>query len=115
MAPDFPGGIWGVDFEFHPAHGREGNPPVPVCMAATEFNSGHTYRLWLDDLRCLDAATFPTDETALFVAYYASAEIGCFLALGWPTPVNVLDLFVEFRCATTGVDGCQNPRIFAAE
>ena len=28
---------------------------------------------------------------------YASAELGCFLALNWPMPVNVLDLFIEFR------------------
>jgi DNA polymerase-1 len=26
----------------------------------------------------------------------------CFLALGWPLPVNLLDLYVEFRCRTNG-------------
>ena len=83
-APVFPGGIWLVDFEFHPAHTREGNPPTSVCMVAIEFHSGQTLRLWQSDLVCLKAAPFPTDETALFVAYYASAEIGCFLAMGWP-------------------------------
>lgn len=101
-APVFPGGIWLVDFEFHPAHTREGNPPTSVCMVAIEFHSGQTLRLWQSDLVCLKAAPFPTDETALFVAYYASAEIGCFLAMGWPTPVNVLDLYIEFRCKTNG-------------
>ena len=35
--------------------------------------------------------------TALFVAYFASAELGCHLALGWPLPARVLDLYVEFR------------------
>jgi len=39
---------------------------------------------------------------SLFVAYYASAEVSCFLALGWPVPVRVLDLYVEFRCANSG-------------
>ena len=39
---------------------------------------------------------------ALFVAYYASAELGCFLALGWPMPARILDLFAEFRAATNG-------------
>lgn len=100
--PQFPGGIWLADFEFHPAHGREGNPPVPVCMVAREFITGRTLRLWQDDLACLKAAPFPTDESALFVAYYASAEMGCFLSLGWPTPANVLDLFIAFRCQTNG-------------
>jgi hypothetical protein len=31
------------------------------------------------------------------VAYYASAEMGCFLSLGWPFPGHLLDLFAEFR------------------
>ena len=37
------------------------------------------------------------------MAYYASAEIGCHLALGWPIPTNVLDLYVEFRNLTNGL------------
>jgi hypothetical protein len=40
----------------------------------------------------------------LFVAYYASAELGCHLALGWPMPARILDLFTEFRCGTNGLD-----------
>ena len=40
---------------------------------------------------------------AVFVAYFASAELGCFLELGWPLPVNVVDLFVEHRCETNGM------------
>jgi hypothetical protein len=39
----------------------------------------------------------------LFVAYYASAEVGCHLALGWPVPERVLDLFTEFRNHTNGI------------
>ena len=27
-------------------------------------------------------------------------KLGCFLVLGWPMPVNVLDLFAEFRVRT---------------
>lgn len=100
--PHYPGGIWLVDFEFHPAQGREGNPPVPVCMVAREAATGRTLRLWQVDLACLKAAPFPTDDSVLFVAYYASAEIGCFIQLGWPVPYNVLDLFAEFRCKTNG-------------
>lgn len=36
------------------------------------------------------------------VAYYASAELGCFRALNWPQPKYVLDLFTEFRALTNG-------------
>ena len=39
----------------------------------------------------------------LFVAYYASAELGCYRVLGWPMPERVLDLFVEFRARTNGL------------
>ena len=39
----------------------------------------------------------------LFIAYYASAEIGCHLALGWPVPARILDLFTEFRNHTNGL------------
>jgi DNA polymerase I-like protein with 3'-5' exonuclease and polymerase domains len=47
-------------------------------------------------------APFPTGRDALFVAYMASAELSCFLRLGWTWPVNVLDLFAEFRALTNG-------------
>ena len=46
---------------------------------------------------------FPIDDDTLFVAYFASAEIGCFLALGWPVPTRILDLYTEFRNATNGL------------
>ena len=39
----------------------------------------------------------------MFIAYYASAELGVFRALGWQKPANILDLFVEFRNRTNGL------------
>ncbi len=100
--PIFSQGIWAVDFEFHPAHGKEGNPPVPVCMVAQEILSRSTYRYWQDDLRAMDNAPFPTGPDALFIAYFASAEISCFQQLGWSPPDNILDLYAEFRWLTNG-------------
>jgi DNA polymerase-1 len=38
----------------------------------------------------------------VIVAFYASAELGCFRALGWRPPLFVLDLFTEFRARTNG-------------
>ena len=46
---------------------------------------------------------YPIDTSALFVAYYAFAELGCHLALGWPMPPRILDLHAEFRAATNGL------------
>ena len=45
---------------------------------------------------------YPIGPDVLFVAYLASAELGCHLALGWPLPARVLDLYVEFRNAANG-------------
>lgn len=51
----------------------------------------------------LVTATSNLSLDVLLVAYYASAEMGCHLALGWPMPVNVLDPFIEFRNITNGL------------
>jgi DNA polymerase-1 len=90
--------VWLVDFEF-------GAPPgdmqEPVCLVAWELNSGGKMRLWRDEFGA--TPPYSTGPDALFVAYYASAEIGCHLALGWPVPERVLDLYVEFRNHTNGL------------
>jgi hypothetical protein len=72
-------------------------------MVAKELLSGHTIRLWQDALRAAASPPFDPGPDTLFVAYYASAEIGCHLALGWDMPVNILDLFTEFRNLTNGL------------
>ncbi|NLX56023.1 MAG: DNA polymerase I, partial [Planctomycetaceae bacterium] len=76
--------IWACDFEFH---ATPGVVPAPICMVAREYRSGQLIRLWSDQLAELRQPPFPVDAGSLFVAYYASAEFGCFLSLGWPMPV----------------------------
>jgi hypothetical protein len=100
---DFADGIHLVDFEFHPLNNRDGNPPKPVCMVVREWPSGNTKRYWQDELHHMTTAPFPTGDKALCVAYFASAEMDCFRALGWDFPVNLLDLYTEFRCLTNGL------------
>jgi DNA polymerase-1 len=90
--------VWAVDFEFI---ANPGDRPIPVCMVARELGSGRLLRLWQHELPA--RPPFSTGDDTLFVAYLASAEIGCFLALGWPVPTRVLDLFVEFRAETNGL------------
>src|SRR5688500_16289145 len=91
--------LWALAFEFLAADGER---PEPVCLVARELRTGRLLRLWRDEL-VGRAPPFRTDAEALFVAYYTSAELGCFLALGWPTPARVLDLYCEFRAATNGL------------
>ena len=90
--------VWVLDFEFI---SEPGALPVPVCMVARELHTNRLVRLWQDELG--PEPPFPVDDDTLFVAFFASAELGCFQQLGWPMPTRVLDLFVEFRNATNGV------------
>jgi DNA polymerase I len=101
--------IVAVDFEFEfgghdtfAAASRSGERPRPVCMVARELRSGQTWRLWRDEFG--SAPPFAIGPDALFVAFYASAELGCFRALGWPKPANILDPFTEFRDRTNGLE-----------
>lgn len=92
--------VWAVDFEFT---AQDGERPVVICMVACEVLSCRTLRFAHDQLTIMAAAPFDVGPGALFVAYYASAELACFLALGWTMPARVLDLCVEFKCATSGL------------
>jgi hypothetical protein len=91
--------VWAVDFEFHCPPGER---PQPLCLVARELRTGALVRLWLADGAPL-APPLDTDDDALFVAYYASAELGCFLALDWLFPTRTLDLYAEFKCLTSGL------------
>ena len=70
-------------------------------MVARELTTGRLVRLWQDELTA--APPFAIDDSSLFVAFFASAEIGCFLQLGWPVPTRIVDLYAEFRLATNGL------------
>jgi len=89
-----------ADFEFE-FGGHDGNQPRPVCMVAKDLQTGQSWRLWRGEFG--PVPPFPIGRNALFVAFYASAELGCFKALDWPMPANVLDLFIEFRNRTNGL------------
>jgi DNA polymerase-1 len=95
--------IWLADYEFELGPGGVGSGvrPNPLCLCARELRSGREIRLWRGQFGA--AAPYPIDADSLFVAYYASAELGCHRALGWPMPARILDLFTEFRCGTNGL------------
>ena len=97
-ATDFPA-IWLVDFEFHQPDGER---PQPLCLVAHEWRQKRTLRYWLYGRPVPPLPPYPCDRHSLFIAYYASAELSCHLAMQWPLPVYVLDLYAEFRCLTNG-------------
>ncbi len=89
--------VWLHDFEFIPGPGER---PDVVCLVAHELRSGRTLRLWRDQLG--PQPPYRTDTRVLFINFVGNAECGCHLALGWPRPVNVLDLSPAFRKIACG-------------
>jgi hypothetical protein len=88
-----------ADFEFRV---KPGGHPFVRCVVFRYWCSGRELRLWRDQLLAMRHAPFDT-ERDLFVAYYAPAEMGCFLELGWAPPKRIIDLFVEHRVLTNGI------------
>ena len=77
--------VWAVDFEFS---APDGERPKPICLVARELKTGRTIRQWENEFGPLPP--YPTSPDSLFVAFYASAEFGCHLALNWPMPERLL-------------------------
>lgn len=92
--------IWSVDFEFL---GKPGERQIPVCLVARDLLSGRRLRIGWDELDKMRVPPYSIGPDALFLAFYASAELGCHLSLEWPLPANVLDLYAEFRNLTNGL------------
>ncbi len=90
--------VWCIDFEFC---APDGERPEVLCLVAMELNSRRLIHCWRDQLS--DKPPFNIGPYALIVAYYSSAEMNCFMALGWPMPENLLDLYAEFKCLHNGL------------
>lgn len=93
--------ILSIDFEYEDG-GVAGNNPRAVCLVVREFKTGAVKRYWRHALFDMAVAPFDIGPETLVVAYFAPAEMQCFMALGWPRPENLLDLFAEFRRLTNG-------------
>jgi hypothetical protein len=94
--------IWFFDFEFSAANGER---PVVRCLVAMEYFSRQTIRIWLDGQQSPSVPPFRLDAGVLVVGYFATADLNCFLALGWPLPARLVDLYVEFKRHICGRDG----------
>ena len=92
--------VWVVDFEFGESPDRT---PEPRCVVAWEYFSRRRVKVWEDSLLTLTEPPYDIDATSILVAYSATAELGCHLALGWPLPEYVLDLYTEFKVRTNGL------------
>jgi DNA polymerase-1 len=93
--------IWAADFEFIQPPGSRVDRVV--CMVARDVITGKTVRLFEEDLRWARRPPFPVGPNDLIITFFASAELSCFLTLGWGYPANLIDLFTEFRVETNGL------------
>jgi DNA polymerase-1 len=100
---------FGVDVEGKPL---DGNPLRPVCVCAKDILGNESWEFWLGEFP--GEPPFPLDETTLFVAFNASAEVRTFKALGWPAPTRILDLYAEFCDRRNGRDGDTGRSLLAA-
>jgi hypothetical protein len=87
-----------LDFEFEVGHGER---PLPICLVARELRANRTHRVFQSEFGA--APPHATGPDVLFVAFYATAELGCYKVLGWRMPERILDLFTEFRNLTNGL------------
>jgi hypothetical protein len=83
--------LYALDFEFQPI--CEGIPK-PICVCYRCLLTGVSDKIWLWD--GAPACPFAMNEQEAFVGYNFVAEASCFFALGWPRPIQVLDLFIEY-------------------
>jgi hypothetical protein len=71
-------------------------------VAAREVLSGALVARWLEGRRSARPLFQPADDV-LVVGYFLPAEWSCYLELGWRLPSRCLDLYAEFRNATSGL------------
>jgi hypothetical protein len=89
-----------LDFEFQQP---DGHRPNPLCLCVHGLRSGETRFYWREELRRMKRAPFDTSRRTLVVAFFASAEMGCFLELGWERPKSLVCLHAENRAVYNGI------------
>jgi DNA polymerase-1 len=82
--------IWAVDTEYRAD--PDADPIEPVCIVGKELRTG---RMVVGRWPNLGQCPIPGSKADLVVAYAFSAEARFYHTLGWPIPVNILDLYVE--------------------
>jgi DNA polymerase I-like protein with 3'-5' exonuclease and polymerase domains len=90
---------WVIDSEYQQPPGER---PTPWCIVAHCLITGETLRLWVGD-NVKPRCPFALDGSELFIAWAADADIGALLALGWPPPLCVVDLYAEHIRARNGL------------
>lgn len=88
-----------IDYEFRADPGER---PHVWCLCALDVRSRTVRRWWRDELLAMSSAPFDTSADTVICSYAMSAEMSCFLQLGWKPPEYLLDLYAEYRWLTNG-------------
>lgn len=91
--------IWVIDYEFNGSD--KGNIQNPLCYAGKNLFTNETITHWIDGTET--GPLYSTDDDTLIVAFFASAEMGCHIPLGFKIPLYIFDLYAEFRNLTNGL------------
>lgn len=91
--------IWAVSISFSRENGE---CPTPQHLVALELNSGDVANLRHDQFNTI-TPPFDIEPESLILMVSANDVLGCFLEIGWPMPINILDLGVESRCLRNGL------------
>ena len=103
-----------ADFEFRSIGGIEGNPLEVICGVFKNTQTGAIEKLWRDELLSLKCPPFFQYVSEVLVAFFATAELVSFKALGWNTDVPVLDLYSEYRIFTNGIEPAPGRSLLSA-
>ena len=88
-----------IDFEYRSDPGER---PHVWCLVASDPARGTLGRWWRDELLAMAQPPFDIGRDTVVCSYAISAEMSCFLQLGWQPPEYLLDLYAEYRWATNG-------------
>jgi DNA polymerase I len=89
---------WVVDTEYRSVGGR----PQARCLCALDLLSGDRREVWLAGV-AKPPCPFAMTADECFIFFAADADVGVFLALGWPAPRHVIDVRVEFMRIRNGL------------
>ncbi len=75
-----------------------------ICMSAKNLVSGQFVREWLVNNEGESVCSpFHFDESTIVITHHSTPVVSCFLTLGWPLPVYLVDLYAEFRNISNGI------------
>jgi len=81
--------LYVIDFEFCQPSGEQF--PEVRCLSVLELRTGKLTSCWGDELYKMKNPPFDISVDAVIITFYGSAELNCFLALGWAMPFNHID------------------------